>query len=169
MPGYGLAAADEGAGLLPWSWAVERLVSSERYWVATVGGGRPHLMPVWGLWLDDRLWFSSSPGSRKSRNLAASDVVTVATDDPRRPVVVEGRAVRVATDDVDALAAFTDGVNAKYTVDYEVSFYAENAVFAVEPTVVIGLDEDDFTGSPTRWRFDASGCSTPRGTFSSWL
>ena len=159
MPGYGLAAADDGTGLLPWSWALERLVSSERYWVATVGGSppRPHLMPVWGLWLDDCLWFSSSPRSRKSRNLTARDLVTVATDDPRQPVVVEGRAARVAADDVDALAAFTDGVNAKYAVDYEVAFYAENTAFAVEPAVVIGLDEDDFTGSPTRWRFDASG------------
>ena len=36
MPGYGVGGPDEGTGLLPWSWATERLTSSHDYWVATV-------------------------------------------------------------------------------------------------------------------------------------
>jgi hypothetical protein len=45
MPGYGIAEAERG--LLPWSWAVERLIAATRYWVATVDeDGAPHLMPV---------------------------------------------------------------------------------------------------------------------------
>jgi len=52
MPGYGLLDAAQGAGLLPWSWAVERLQRSHDYWVATVRpDGRPHVMPVWGVWM----------------------------------------------------------------------------------------------------------------------
>ena len=59
MPGYGLLDATLGTGLLPWSWAVERLTRSHDYWVATVRpDGRPHVMPVWGIWMDDALWFS---------------------------------------------------------------------------------------------------------------
>ena len=60
MPGYGIAEPEDGQGLLPWSWAEERLVSSHDYWVATSRpDGRPHLMPVWGVWFDDAWWFSS--------------------------------------------------------------------------------------------------------------
>ncbi|MFG1646895.1 hypothetical protein ACGFMK_42015 [Amycolatopsis sp. NPDC049252] len=33
MPGYGIAAA--GEGLLPWSWADERLRASHDFWLAT--------------------------------------------------------------------------------------------------------------------------------------
>ncbi|TME13797.1 MAG: pyridoxamine 5'-phosphate oxidase, partial [Chloroflexi bacterium] len=45
MPGYGILGAGEGTGLLPWSWAQERLEQSHDYWVATSGAdGRPHVM-----------------------------------------------------------------------------------------------------------------------------
>jgi hypothetical protein len=81
MPGYGLLDAAQGTGLLPWSWAVERLTRSHDYWVATVRpDGRPRVMPVWGVWMDDALWFSSSRGSRKARNLAANAHCTITTD-----------------------------------------------------------------------------------------
>ena len=35
MPGYGVQPATEGTGLLPWSWAEERLTAAHEYWVAT--------------------------------------------------------------------------------------------------------------------------------------
>ena len=48
MPGYGIAGPE--AGLLPWSWAEERLRDAWRYWVVTVSGdGEPHAMPVWAV------------------------------------------------------------------------------------------------------------------------
>jgi hypothetical protein len=31
MPDYGVQPADEGTGLLPWSWAEERLIGSHDY------------------------------------------------------------------------------------------------------------------------------------------
>ncbi|HEV2086875.1 MAG TPA: pyridoxamine 5'-phosphate oxidase family protein, partial [Cryptosporangiaceae bacterium] len=91
MPGYGIA--EEPAGMLPWSWAEERLTSSTNYWLATVRpDGRPHVMPVWGVWADHAFLFSSSPGSRKVRNLRAEPRCVVTTQDPVRPVVLEGVA-----------------------------------------------------------------------------
>ena len=56
-----------------WSWAVERLTSSRNYFAATVRpDGRPHSMPVWGVWLDDAFWFNTGGESRKAKNLAAN-------------------------------------------------------------------------------------------------
>jgi hypothetical protein len=47
MPGYGVAPASEGSGLLPWSWAEDKLRTSHDYWLGSVWpDGRPHLMPV---------------------------------------------------------------------------------------------------------------------------
>jgi hypothetical protein len=93
MPGYGIAPATEGSGLLPWSWAAERLTMSRNYWVSSVWpDGRPHSMPVWGMWDDAVLWFSSSIGSRKTRNLAANPQCCVTTEDAADPVVLEGTA-----------------------------------------------------------------------------
>lgn len=154
MPGYGIEGPTDGTGLLPWAWAVERLSRSHDYWVTSVWpDGRPHTMPVWGVWLDDALWFSSSLGSRKARNLAADPRCTVATDHAQEPVVVEGHAVIVR--DLAAIERFLEQSNAKYVTSYELDFLDpdQNATIRVTPARAIGLVEADFTGSPTRWTF----------------
>jgi PPOX class probable F420-dependent enzyme len=154
MPGYGVLPADQGSGVMPWSEAEQRLTASHDYWCATVRpDGRPHAMPVWGVWLAGRVWFSSSLGSRKARNLAADPRCTITTDDALNPVVVDGVAERVT--DADRIAAFVDAVNAKYDADMTVDFLdpAVNGTYAVRPVTVIAMTHDDFTGSPTRWMF----------------
>jgi PPOX class probable F420-dependent enzyme len=152
MPGYGTLDAAEGTGLLPWTWAVEHLAESHDYWLATIGdGGRPHVMPVWGVWMGDALWFSSGLRSRKARNLDADDRCSVTTDDPRNPVVVEGRARRCT--DAREIETFATAVDRKYGTDYGAGFYdpATNGVYRVTVERAFGLLESDFTGSPTRW------------------
>jgi PPOX class probable F420-dependent enzyme len=152
MPGYGIGGPTDGTGLLPWSWAEQRLTASHDYWVATVhADGRPHVMPVWGVWDGEAFWFSSSPGSRKARNLRRDPRATVTTDNANEPVVVEGTVERVG--DEASIVAFAGLVNAKYGTAYEVDFYLANATFRLRPTWAFGLLEADFTGSPTRWRF----------------
>jgi PPOX class probable F420-dependent enzyme len=152
MPGYGIKGPEEGSGLLPWSWAEERLAGSRNYWVVSRWpDGRPHAMPVWGLWHRASFWFSSSRGSRKARNLAADPRCVVTTEDPTEPVVVEGTAELVR--DPDELATLLALENAKYQTDYGIELLDPevNSAFRVRPSWAFGLRADDFTGSPTRW------------------
>jgi nitroimidazol reductase NimA-like FMN-containing flavoprotein (pyridoxamine 5'-phosphate oxidase superfamily) len=154
MPGYGVLPADAGRGLLPWSWAEERLARSHDYWLATVTpDGLPHLMPVWAVWHEHKLWFSSSNASRKARNLKAQPGCTLSTEDPLEPVVAAGRAERIQ--DHQALMAMLAAENAKYGTDYgpEMVDPAANSVYALRPNWVFALDSRDFTGSPTRFVF----------------
>src|SRR5450755_2300074 len=154
MSGYGIRAADEGTGLLPWSWAVTRLTVAHDYWVATVcPDGRPHVVPVWGLWQDDALWFSAGLQSRKARNLEAEPRCSITTDNAHQPVVVDGVAERIT--DLDRVAGFADALNRKYATQYGADFYdpAVNGTYRVIPRSAFALDDDDFTGSPTRWSF----------------
>lgn len=154
MPGYGVLGADDGTGLLPWSWAEERLNRSHDFWFATTWpDGRPHVMPVWGVWLEGAVWFSSSLGSRKARNLLADPRCVITTDDAQQPVVVDGTAERVT--DLDHIGRMLDASNRKYGTSYDIGFLdpAVNATFRIRPAWAFGLDEADFTGSPTRWQF----------------
>lgn len=154
MPGYGILGPTEGTGLLPWEWAAERLTRSHDYWVATIWpDGRPHVMPVWGVWLDGGLWFSSGIRSRKARNISADRRCVVTTDDALQPVVLEGLAEIMSTR--REIAMFLEASNAKYATDYGIDFLdpAVNATIRIRPTWAMGLDESDFIGSPTRWRF----------------
>lgn len=154
MPGYGVQPAATGSGLLPWSWAEQRLIRSHDFWLATVTpDGTPHLMPVWAVWHTGQLWFSSSNGSRKARNLAGQPRCSLATDDPLEPVVVHGRAERVTGP--AALAGMLAAENAKYGTSYGPDMVdpASNSVFSLRPEWVFALDSRDFTGSPTRFTF----------------
>ena len=152
MPDYGILEAAGGTGLLPWSWARERLEYSQHYWVAsTWPDGRPHVAPVWGIFTDRALVFSCARASRKARNLLTDPRCVVATEDPLEPVVLDGRAT--ALDDRAAIGDFAAAINAKHEVEYPVDFYTSptNICFRVDGETAIGLVEADFTGSPTRW------------------
>src|SRR3954453_12046215 len=157
MPGYGVLPADQGSGLLPWAEAERRLTASHDYWLATTRpDGRAHVMPVWGVWLDGRVWFSSGRQSRKARNLAADPRCTVTTDDARDPVVLDGVGERLT--DPAAIASFVTAVNAKYDGGMTVEFQDPevNGTYAVRPRQAFALSGEDFPGSPTRWRFPSS-------------
>jgi nitroimidazol reductase NimA-like FMN-containing flavoprotein (pyridoxamine 5'-phosphate oxidase superfamily) len=150
MAGYGLAEGD--SGMLPWGWAEERLIRSHDYWCATTWpDGRPHVMPVWAVWLDGGLWFSSAPRSRKAKNVERDPRCVLTTYDALEPVVLEGRAERVT--ERARIETFTAAANAKYETDYAVDFYVKNALYRVEPSWVFALTEERFDTSPTRWRF----------------
>jgi nitroimidazol reductase NimA-like FMN-containing flavoprotein (pyridoxamine 5'-phosphate oxidase superfamily) len=79
MPkGYGIPPAKRAADYVTWSWAEERLEKARNYWVATTRpDGRPHLMPVWGVWVEGALYFGTDRGSRKARNLASNRAIAV--------------------------------------------------------------------------------------------
>ena len=148
MPGYGIARSTDG--LLPWSWALQRLRDSHRYWVATRDpGGAPHLAAVWGVWVDDALHFSTGGQSRKARNLAGDPRCSIAPDGASESVVLVGEAVRVTAR--TAVAAVREVYVSKYGEGFPSP--AENPLYGVHPTSVIGIDEASFTSSATRWRF----------------
>src|SRR5260370_25870470 len=100
MPGYGLPPGNKG--LLPWSWAEQRLKKSHNYWITTVKPGSspdkasPHTMVVWGLWLDGRFLFSTGSQSRKARNLAQNTNCVVCTQLGNEAVIGAGASAIAA-------------------------------------------------------------------------
>ncbi len=88
-PGYGIP--ENADGLLPWSWVVQRLETTRNYWIgSTKPDGAPHAMPVWALWVGDAVIFSTSPASRKGRNLARDPRVIVGIEHDDDVIVLEG-------------------------------------------------------------------------------
>jgi hypothetical protein len=155
MPGYGIEGPQDGVGLLPWSWAEAQLTRSRNFWLATRWpDGRPHVMPVWAIWHEQALWFSSSNGSRKAHNLATDPRCVLTSEDPMNPVIVEGVA-ELLTRRAD-LETLLREENAKYQTSYGMDMLdpAHNSAWRVRPLWVFGLRAEEFTGSPTRWTFD---------------
>ena len=57
--------------------------------------GRPHTAGIGAVWLDGDFYFTSGPGTRKSRNLVANPACTLAVRLEGVDLVVEGTAARV--------------------------------------------------------------------------
>jgi hypothetical protein len=65
------------------------------FFVATVRpDGRPHSAGVGAMWSDDVLYFTSGPGTVKSRNLAANPACTISVRLAGIDLVFEGEAHR---------------------------------------------------------------------------
>ena len=154
MPGYGIAGPDEGRGLLPWTWAEERLVSSHDYWLATVhpNGAPACHARVGGVGGRCRLVQLQSPVAQDEKHRGRA---TGGDHDGQPPAARGGgrSGASACVDDHDDRAGSRRGSTPSTTTDIAVAFFTENACFRLEPRRVFSLDESDFTGSPTRWGF----------------
>jgi len=162
--GYGVPAGTSGAALLPWSWAAERLAGARNYWLCTTrGDGRPHAMPVWAIWLDDALWFSSGRESQKSKNLERDPRCVVHLESGDDVVVLDGEAIEYSKTSrrrpspprrpLDAFARFADAYEEKYAYRPTPDL---GAIYVFRPRSAYTWREGDFPKSAARWVFRAS-------------
>src|SRR5918995_3311351 len=156
---YGIT---DGQGeALPWSWAVEILTNARRYWIGTTRpDGRPHAKPVWGVWIEDQLLFSTHPETITARNLEANPALVVHLESGDQVAIVEGTAMRL--EDRSLLARFGEAYETKY--DWPLSREdldpgnPDAAYYAVRPRVVLSWGAATEIGETiTRWNFDRSG------------
>ena len=88
-----------GAEPISWSRAREQLQDDstrKTYWLATVRpDGRPHVAGVGALWLDEKIYFTSGEGTRKSRDLVENPNCAVSVALPDLDLVIEGTATKV--------------------------------------------------------------------------
>ena len=168
----------DGAPATQWSKARDRIANPQKsnpFWLATVHeDGRPHLMPLIGLWMDDAFYFLSGEGTQKGRNLIADPhcvISTSSTTVPSVDLIIEAKARKIE-DDAE-LRKMVEAYGSKLEWPLEVrdgGVFGPNAptagpppyaLFEAKPTTVFALpgmagmeetDPDDrFT--PTRWQF----------------
>ena len=146
---YGIQPANAGE-LLPWSWALERLVKSRGYWLSTVSpDGRPHLAPMWGVFIDPYFCFGTDVLSRKARNLEDNRHVCVAIDDTFETVFIEGTVEAIP---IEMLNEYFSLYSAKY--DLTVENLNAAGSFRVVPEKAFGyIDDERFPNIATRWTF----------------
>jgi nitroimidazol reductase NimA-like FMN-containing flavoprotein (pyridoxamine 5'-phosphate oxidase superfamily) len=148
MDGYGVPQSSEGA--LPWQWALERFSRSHNYWLTSVRpDGRPHVMPVWGVWLDGAWYFSTSMTSRKGRNLNANSKCVVCNQDAAEAVILEGTAQRLKEDEIPSQVL--SDYKKKY--DWEIDL-KQGPLWKVIPQIVFAMPESDFPKGVTKWVFE---------------
>jgi hypothetical protein len=168
----------DGDETTSWAIAQARLVNPEQprtCWLATTRpDGRPHLMPVIGIWMDGAMHVVAGEGTQKARNIAGDDRCVIAmgsTTLPSLDIVIEGRAEPIT--DAAAVRHVTEFLNENnwpleargdkvYGPHGPTAGPPPYTIFRIVPSRVFGLpgmtgmeqfDPGDLP-KPTRWEFD---------------
>ena len=121
--------------------------------------GRPHVTPLFAVWLDGALYFCTGQGERKAKNLVGNPHCVITTGCnvlEGFDLVVEGEAVQVRNE--SKLQRVAEGYASKYDWHYTIrdsAFYGEGGraeVYEVGPTTAFGFGKGEMS-SQTRWRF----------------
>lgn len=164
-----------GARAMPWSKARRQLQDAEVLWLSTVTpDGRPHVVPLIAVWLDDALYFSTGVGERKEKNLRSNTHVTIATGSNALTegldIIVEGEAT--VLHDAAKMRRLARAYVAKYGEGWRLPGLDGVLTFEVTPFTAFGFGRrDGHIGLPsgegemftqTRWRFTTPDGRRPR-------
>ena len=153
---------------IPWSRVLddlEAVSATQTYWLATVRpDGRPHIAGVGMLWVDAKLYFTSGPGTRKSRNLAENPSCAISVALRTIDLVIEGTASMVTDQAIIQSvaeryaaqgwpASATDGaITAPYSAPS--AGPAPWNLYVVAPVTAFGVATAEPYGA-MRWRFQS--------------
>ena len=152
MPGgYGLADPQYEFTPLSWDWVADRMSKARSYWVATSRrDGSPHVIPVWGVWVEDAFYFFTDRASLKSRNVERDPRAVVHLESGDEVVVLEGRLD--STTEPGVFGPVAAAYKLKYDVDVAPSEDG-TVMYQLTHEKVLAWDEGDFPGTATRWAF----------------
>jgi hypothetical protein len=158
-----LPVSAPGSSTLDWSVVRGHLTETVSFLLTSIRpDGRPHVMPVHGIWLDGAMYLCTPEITRKARNLAGNPNCVMSVGLGTLDLIVEAQAGQVSDD--DELRAVGDAYAAKYQWKVTVAdgtYLADNGsglgeipfgVFRLAPTTVYALNTDRGF-AVTRWRF----------------
>ena len=120
---------------------MDRLAGAHNYWIATTG---PHASPVWAIWRDNGLVFSSGARSRKARDLAADPRLVVHLESGAEVVIVEGAAEQIEP---------SDELMEQYSAKYGPTEATVGNWYFVRPRRVLVWTEASYPKDATRFDF----------------
>lgn len=136
---------------LGWGEVRQRLEKAPHYWLATVRpDGRPHVVPLDGLWVDDRWYFGGSSKTVKHRNLTAEPHAVLHLEDAVSAVIVEGTCDEVFPED-DLAAELAEQSKTKYGYGPDPSSYAQSGIWRLSPERAVAWTQ--FPRDATRFLF----------------
>lgn len=130
-----------------WRSLEARLGRELTIWIATAReDGRPHLTPVWYVWLEGKLYVAISSDSQKFANLRGNQAVSLALPDTESVIVLEGEAHAANRQTADALG---EHFFHKYEWDFRHDESADWRLVEIIPRKILAWG-DGYEGEGTR-------------------
>jgi hypothetical protein len=82
---------DNPTSFLAWEAVAARLTESKHYWLCSVlPSGHPHVVPRWGVFLDDKFYYDGSSKTRHARNIVENPHVSLHLENGSEAVILNG-------------------------------------------------------------------------------
>lgn len=161
-PKFPQGYADKPASTLTWNWVAAQLAESKHYWLCSVRPpsssaqyGRPHVVPRWGVFLDNKFYYDGSPETRHARNIEKNPYVALHLESGAQAIILEG--IASAADKPSPELA--EKLSKAYIKKYKEMGYApdphswdEGGLYVFTPKQCIAWS--NFTQDPTRFVFE---------------
>ncbi|MBX3081822.1 MAG: pyridoxamine 5'-phosphate oxidase family protein [Anaerolineae bacterium] len=140
---YGVPDTDEG--LVEWPWVVEQLEKARNYWlISQYPDGRPHCVPSWGAWVENKLYFSGGDMTRHAKNLAVTPGMIAHLESGDQVVIIYGKAVNASNTPPEIMKQIEKAYVEKYGA-------GEGATYALVPDKILAWTT--YPTTPTRFTF----------------
>lgn len=141
---------------LSWEYVVSRLSESKNYWLCSVRpDGRPHSIPRWGVFVDEKFFYDGSPETRHARNISENPRVSLHLESGDEALIVEGSSAAAGK----PAPELAQRLAAAYCAKYEQFGYApqpnqwdHEGLFVFTPRKVLAWT--NFTEDPTKFVLD---------------
>jgi hypothetical protein len=157
-PGY----ADKPASFLTWEWVAEQLTESKHYWLCSVRppssgakGGRPHVVPRWGVFLDNKFYYDGSPETRHARNIEHNPHITLNLESGEKAIIMEGTSRAAGKPEPAFAQRLAKAIGEKYAdkgYSPEPTQWDEGGLFVFTPKKCIAWSV--FYENPTKFIFE---------------
>jgi len=153
--------ADNPVSFVDWEWVVEQLTNAENYWLSSVRppspgaqGGRPHVVPRWGAFIDGKFYYDGSPETRHARNIMENPNVTLHLEDGYKAVIMEGTSSLAEKPTPEFATRLAEAISNKYSSQGYLpkpSQWDEGGLYVFTPRQCLAWTS--FYENPTKFEF----------------
>jgi len=155
-PKFPKGYADNPASYVDWEWVVEQMTNSENYWLSSVrSDGRPHVVPRWGAFIENKLYYDGSPKTRHSQNIIENPHVSLHLEDGYKVVIMEGTSKPADKPSPEFARQLSDAITNKYAsqgYSPEPTQWDEGGLYVFTPRQCIAWTS--FYEDPTKFVFE---------------
>jgi len=115
-PKFPKGYVDSPTSEVTWSYVQERLENSKNYWLASISPNqKPHVIPRWGVWVNNKFYYDGSPETRHAKNLQHNPQVTLHLENGDQAVILNGVSNPAGKPDPELAEQIAAAYRLKYT------------------------------------------------------
>jgi len=155
-PKFPKGYADNPASYVDWKWVATQLTDSKNYWLCSVRpDGRPHVVPRWGAFIDNKFYYDGSPETRHAKNIMENAKVALHLESGSQVVILEGTSKPAGNLTAEFAKQLAEAIGKKYSdqgYSPEPTQWDEGGLYVFTPRLCITWTV--FYENPTKFVFE---------------